>query len=171
MLFPLHQIPTTLQFPDGNTRWLLNAIVCLVLAPVDRTSAAYPWYSILASQINHSWGNQTPFGTVNILDADSMEIALACSPKKYASKVLCISLGTEISFGRLSDQYIRPAKDLAAKIRGNVLYLCHNDQPRHSRSMHMTSKVTIHCTQTTKGNLWHRVRWPGRESLMASNSY
>ena len=84
-----------------------------------------------------------------------------CSPKYYALKVLCISLGTEISFGRLSDQYIRPAKDLAAKIRGNVLYLCHNDQPRHSRSMHMTSKVTIHCTQTTKGNLWHReeVTW------------
>ena len=53
-----------------------------------------------------------------------------CSPKYYALKVLCISLGTEISFGRLSDQYIRPAKDLAAKIRGNVLYLCHNDQPR-----------------------------------------
>ena len=79
-----------------------------------------------------------------------------CSPKYYALKVLCISLGTEISFGQLSDQYIRPAKDLAAKIRGNVLYLCHNDQPRHSRSMHMTSKVTIHSTQTTKGNLWKR---------------
>ena len=77
------------------------------------------------------------------------------SPRKYALKHLCISLGTEISFGHLSDQYIRPAKDLAAKIRGNVLYLCHNDQPRHSRSMHMTSKVTIHCTQTTKvDNLW-----------------
>ena len=89
------------------------------------------------------------------------------SPRKYALKHLCISLGTEISFGHLSDQYIRPAKDLAAKIRGNVLYLCHNDQPRHSRSMHMTSKVTIHCTQTTKGNLWHRERWPGRENLIS----
>ena len=90
-----------------------------------------------------------------------------CSPRKYALKVFCISLGTEISFGRLSDQYIRPAKDLAAKIRGNVLYLCHNDQPRHSRSMHIWHPKLQYTLHKQPKAIYDRESWPGRESLIS----
>ena len=167
MLFPLHQIPTALQFPDGNTRWLLNAIVCLVLVPVDRIRAAYPWNPNFSFTDQPIMKESNPFWHCGRWFIRWKLQGCPCSPKYYALKVLCISFGTGISFGRLSDQYIRPAKDLAAKIRGNVLYLCHNDQPRHSRSMHIWHPKLQYTLHKQPKAIYDRESWPGKENLIS----
>ena len=74
---------------------------------------------------------------------------------------------TDISFGQLSDQYIRPAKDLAAKIRGNVLYLCHNDQPRHSRSMHIWHPKLQYTPHKQPKAIYDSESWPGKENFIS----